>query len=92
MTDSPVGPGVWQLHEAKARFSELFRLARTEGPQRVTRHGGEAVVIVPAEQFDRLDERASQPDSLVEFFQAAPTDGASLDLGRKRDSTRDIKW
>jgi antitoxin Phd len=85
-------PRVWQLHEAKARFSELFRLARSEGPQRVTRHGGEAVVIVPAEQFDQLDERADQPASLVEFFQAAPRGGATLNLGRKRDTTRDIKW
>jgi hypothetical protein len=47
---------------------------------------------VPAEQFDQLDERADQPDSLVEFFQAAPTGGATLNLGRKRDTTRDIKW
>lgn len=92
MTESDSNPGVWQLHEAKARFSEVFRLARTEGPQRVTRHGGEAVVIVPAEQFDRLGERANQPDSLVQFFQAAPTGDATLDLSRKRDTTRDIKW
>jgi antitoxin Phd len=92
MTDSDTTPSVWQLHEAKARFSEVFRLARLEGPQRVTRHGGEAVVIVPAEQFDQLGARASQPDSLVEFFQAAPTGGARLDLSRKRDTTRDIKW
>ncbi len=55
-------PGIWQLHEAKARFSELFRLAHTDGPQRVTRHGGEAVVIVRAEQFDQLEERTTQPD------------------------------
>jgi len=32
----------WQLQTAKAKFSELFRLARTEGPQRITpaRQGG----------------------------------------------------
>jgi len=29
----------WQLQEAKARFSEVFRLARECGPQRVTKHG-----------------------------------------------------
>jgi antitoxin Phd len=92
MADSDTPSGVWQLHEAKARFSELFRLARTEGPQRVTKHGGEAVVIVPAEQFDQLDGRAAQPGSLVQFFQTAPLGGATLDLRRKRDTTRDIKW
>jgi len=92
MTDPDTHVGVWQLHEAKARFSELFRLARAEGPQRVTKHGGEAVVIVPAEQFDQLGERAHQPASLVQFFQAAPTGGATLDLRRNRDTTRNIKW
>lgn len=82
----------WQLHEAKTRFSELFRRVRTDGPQRVVKHGGEAVVIVPAEQFDRASERARQSDSLVEFFRSAPTLGRPLDLTRKRDTTRTIKW
>jgi antitoxin Phd len=83
---------VWQLHEAKARFSELFRRVRSEGPQRVVKQHGEAVVIVAAEEFDRANERAGQPASLVEFFRSAPTGGRPLDLGRKRDTTRTIKW
>lgn len=91
MTSSK-SPGVWQLHEAKARFSELFRAVRADGPQRVVKQGGEAVVIVSAEQFDTLDERASQPGSLVQFFQSAPLGASTLDLRRKRDTTRDIKW
>ena len=82
----------WQLHEAKARFSELFRRVRTEGPQRVVKQHGEAVVIVAAEEFDHADLRARQPASLVEFFRSAPTGGRPLDLTRKRDSTRTIKW
>ncbi len=83
---------VWQLHEAKARLSELFRRVRAEGPQRVVKQGGEAVVIVPSEAFDQAGERALQPGSLVEFFRAAPTSGRALDLGRRRDATRTIKW
>lgn len=83
---------VWQLHEAKARFSELFRRVRVQGPQRVVKQRGEAVVIVAAEEFDRQSERARQPASLVEFFRAAPTGGRPLDLARKRDMTRTIKW
>jgi len=83
---------VWQLHEAKARFSELFRRVRAEGPQRVTKQGGEAVVVIAAEEFDRESERANQPASLVEFFRAAPRGLDRLDLSRKRDSTRAIKW
>jgi antitoxin Phd len=83
---------VWYLHDAKARFSELFRRTRDDGPQRVLRRGGEAVVMIPAEEFDRMVERAKQPESLVEFFRAAPTGGKALDLARKRDKTRTLKW
>ena len=82
----------WQLHEAKARFSELFRRVRAEGPQRVVKQRGEAVVIVSAEAFDHASVRARQPVSLVEFFRSAPTGGRPLGLARKRDTTRTIKW
>ncbi len=83
---------VWKLAEAKARFSELFKRVRSQGPQRVVKQGGEAVVIVPAEEFDRMSQRVAQPDSLVEFFRSAPTGGQPLDLKRKRDTTRNIRW
>lgn len=82
---------VWHFHEAKARFSELFRRVRSEGPQRVIKHGGEAVVIIRAEEFDRASELGRQPGSLLEFFQTA-AGGGGLDLRRKRDSTRTTKW
>jgi prevent-host-death family protein len=81
----------WQLHEAKARFSELFRRVRTEGPQRVIKRGGVAVMIVRAEEYDRTGELARQPESLLEFFRSA-AGGRKLDLRRKRDTTRTIKW
>lgn len=82
----------WKLHEAKARFSELFRRVHDEGPQRVVRQGGDAVVVLTAEDFDRLSHRTSQPDRLVDFFRSAPTGGTKLSLDRKRDRTRSIKW
>ncbi|MDB4917841.1 MAG: prevent-host-death protein [Gemmatimonadetes bacterium] len=81
---------VWQLHEAKAQFSEVFRRVRSEGPQRVVKQRGEAVVIVRAEEFDRIGELSQQPESLLDFFQAAG--GSELHLTRKRDATRTIKW
>jgi antitoxin Phd len=82
---------LWHLHDAMARFSELFRRTRDEGPQQVLRRGGEAVVVVKAEEFDRLMERAKRPTSLAEFFRAAPTGGKPLNLTRKRDTTRTLK-
>ena len=87
--NSPSRPS-WQLQTAKARFSELFRRARAEGPQYVTRQGKEAVVVVPAEEFERLTGRTRQPRSLVEFFAASPLAGTELDLKRKADYGRKI--
>jgi prevent-host-death family protein len=84
-------PKSWQLQAAKAQFSEVFRRARSEGPQYVTRGGKEAVVIVPAEEFDRLTARTRQPQSLVEFFARSPLAGLDLDLERKPDYGRKVK-
>jgi hypothetical protein len=47
---------------------------------------------VAAEAFDRTNERSGQPASLVEFFRSAPTGGRPLELARKRDTTRTVKW
>jgi len=81
----------WQLQTAKARFSEVFQLARTEGPQLITRQGKDGVVMMPVEQFDRLVIRSRQPKSLVQFFRASPLVGLELDLERDRDTGRDIE-
>src|SRR5260370_31277570 len=75
----------WQLQTAKARFSELFRRARSEGPQWVTRQGKEAVVVLPAEEFERLRARSQQPQSLVQFFAESPLAKVAIDLERKPD-------
>jgi prevent-host-death family protein len=79
------------LQTAKARFSELFRRARAEGPQYVTKAGKEAVVVVPAEQFEKLIAKSRQPTSLVEFFRNSPLVGAGLDFEREPDYGRDIE-
>lgn len=50
----------WKLEDAKARFSELVRQARESGPQRVTVRRKDAVVVVSAEEYDRLVARAEQ--------------------------------
>jgi len=44
-------PGTWKLQDAKAHFSEVVRRARTAGPQRVTLHGKDAVVIIAADDY-----------------------------------------
>src|SRR5271156_5747042 len=81
----------WQLQTAKAKFSEVFRLARTQGPQRITRQGKEGVVMISDEQYYRLTVKSHQPKSIVQFFRESPLVGVDLDLERDRDSGRDIE-
>jgi antitoxin Phd len=81
---------VWQVQTAKARFSEVFRLARTAGPQRITRQGKEGVVMISEEQYERLLAKSHQPKSLVQFFRESPLVGVELDLERDKDTGRDI--
>jgi prevent-host-death family protein len=81
----------WQIQTAKARFSEVFRLARTEGPQRITRQGKEGVVMISDEQFDRLTARSRHPKSIVQFFRESPLVGVELDLERDKDTGREIE-
>ena len=52
---------VWQVQDAKARFSEFLETSVAEGPQIVTKRGVEKAVLVPIEQWRRLT-RASRPD------------------------------
>lgn len=78
----------WQLQTAKAKFSELFRLARTEGPQRITRQGGEGVIMI-SEQYEPLVNKSQK--SIVQFFRESPLVGLELDLERDKDTGRDIE-
>jgi prevent-host-death family protein len=53
-SQKPSPPGTWKLQDAKAHFSEVVRRAQSEGPQRVTVHGKEAVVIVGAQDYAKV--------------------------------------
>ncbi|HET8796557.1 MAG TPA: type II toxin-antitoxin system prevent-host-death family antitoxin [Thermoanaerobaculia bacterium] len=64
-------PGRWSLQDAKARFSEVVRKAKTEGPQRITVHGREEVVVVSVEEYRRVKgQRTGQ--ALVQVLQNSP--------------------
>ncbi len=82
MTDT-----IWQLQEAKNRFSEVVNKALSEGPQTVTRHGEEVVVVLSKAEYNRL--RKSQT-SLVDFFRQSPLVGVEIDLERDQSLPRDI--
>lgn len=72
-------PGHWLLQDAKARFSELVRRVRSDGPQHVTVHGRDEVVVIAAEDFRRL-QGAQTGKALVEAFQASPHRDIELPL------------
>jgi len=50
--------GTWQVQDAKARFSELLEASVKDGPQIVTKRGVEAAVLVPIEEWRRLQSAA----------------------------------
>ena len=64
-------PGPWLLRDAKAHFSELVRRVRSEGPQHVTVHGRDEVVVISAEEFRRLKGDLTGA-SLIAAMQASP--------------------
>ncbi len=51
---------MWQVQEAKARFSELLDRTVAEGPQIITKRGVETAVLVPVREWRRL-ERSARP-------------------------------
>ena len=78
----------WKLEDAKARFSELVRRAHDEGPQAVTVRGRRAVVILDADEYERL--AAPVPSvPLVSFLEGLNMEG--LDLTRDGDDGRDME-
>jgi antitoxin Phd len=79
---------IWQLQEAKQRFSELVNKALDEGPQVVTRRGEKVVVIVSNGDYKKLLKSQS---GLLEFFRQSPLVGIELDLERDRSFPRETQ-
>jgi prevent-host-death family protein len=77
----------WQLQEAKNKFSEVVRKATEEGPQTVTKHGKDSVVVVSVEDYKRIDRPKT---SLLDFFQHSPLASVDLDIERDKSAPRDI--
>jgi prevent-host-death family protein len=75
----------WQLHEAKARLSEVIDESIGRGPQTVTRHGRPVAVVVGADDFRRLSRSGRD---FKAFLRVAPLRG--LNLARSRDRGRRV--
>lgn len=83
------GAGRWRLQDAKARFSEVVREAQQRGPQRVTLHGKDAVVIVGADEFDRLQRPVTGRD-IVNALAASPLADLQFERLSVKSKVRDI--
>jgi prevent-host-death family protein len=82
--------GRWRLQDAKARFSEVVREAQQRGPQRVTLHGKDAVVIVGAEEFDRLQRPVTGRD-IVAALAASPLEKVEFDRLTVKSRVRNVE-
>lgn len=80
----------WQLQEAKARFSEVVKRAREQGPQHVSVRGEPAVVVISEEQYAKL---AAPRRSIVDHIllgEPWPDDVVELINARSADIGRDV--
>ena len=82
-----MGRQTWSVQDAKNRFSEVVEAARRK-PQTVTKHGKPAVVVVAADEYERLSklEHLKAP-TFAELLLAMPTGGDEFERleGRMRD-------
>lgn len=85
----------WQLQEAKNKFSEVVQRATSEGPQEVTVRGKRTVVVVSAEEYDKLAGTGEPKQSFVEFLLSGPAwDDELVELinDRPKWKSRDIEF
>jgi antitoxin Phd len=78
----------WQLQDAKNKFSSLVEKAQHKGPQVVTKHGKDAVVILSIEEYKKL---IKPKKNLVNFFQSSPLAKEDLKIERNKDIPRDVE-
>ncbi len=79
---------IWQIQEAKQRFSEVIRLTEAAGPQIVTRHGQEIAVIISITEYRRM---RGQDTEFKDYLRSGP-ELDDLDLSRPGDGPREIDW
>jgi prevent-host-death family protein len=79
---------IWQLQDAKSKFSEVVDRALKQGAQIVTRRGRKTVVVIPFEEYERLTHKKG---SLVQFLLASPLAGSDLTIERDQSLPRSIE-
>lgn len=80
----------WRLQDAKAQFSEVVRRARNHEPQRVTVHGQDAVVVIAAEDYDRMRPPLTGA-AIVAALQDSPLREIEIERLSIRAPVRDVE-
>jgi prevent-host-death family protein len=78
----------WQLQEAKAKLSEVVKLANQEGPQEITMRGQPTAVLISVKDFEKINAKKL---SLFALLRASPLAGIDLELERDKSPAREIK-
>jgi antitoxin Phd len=76
---------IWQLQEAKNKFSEVVEAALNDGPQVITRRGADTAIVLSYADYRRL---LLTQKKLSEFFRESPLVGVDLDLTRDSSPVR----
>lgn len=77
----------WQLQDAKAHLSELVKRASSGQPQEITLRGKPAVIVLSAQQYEKLKPKLS----LVKFLRQSPLVGMDMNIKRDKSTMRDIE-
>jgi antitoxin Phd len=79
---------IWQLQEAKSKFSELVERARNQGVQIITRRGKNAVAVLPYEEYEKITRHE---ESFSHFLLTSPLAGSNLVIERDKSMPRRIE-
>jgi antitoxin Phd len=76
---------VWQIQEAKNKFSEVVAEALKNGPQVITKRGVETVIVLSYDEYRRV---MLSKKKLSDFFHESPLAGVDIDLRRDKSGPR----
>ncbi len=79
---------IWQLQEAKAKFSKVINEAVQHGPQIITKHGVETALLISINDYKKINKKESK---ISQFFRNSPLSNLKLDLERSKDIPREIE-
>jgi len=78
----------WQLQDAKNKFSEVVERALNHGAQIITRRGKKVVVVVPYQDYERMNRPST---NLAEFLLRSPFAESGVFVDRDQSQPRELE-